>query len=927
MKFFPVQQFQNDSLSCLTEIAMIKLTNEELAKYNQSLLNLFLSVIQQVSRLINKDTELDKIYEKGDQPTQLFIKLLSLFITGYLKSYLNLLEQSSDTSRQGLLTSLAIALKVSRVEDIDIFKICLDYWNVLVVDLYTTTRLQQNKSLGQFGSNSNSFGLGFTGSSASNNSIPPRLRGYLNFLSELREILISRMAKPEEVLIVEDENGQIVREILKDTDSVILYKSMRECLIYLTHLDPFDAQETMLNKLMKQVSEQEWSSSSQTLMHFKHSLLAFYANSTVIPMIFVQNRSWHQLNTLCWAIGSISGALSEQQEKTFLVRVIKDLLQLCEIKRGKEHKAVIASNIMYVVGQYPRFLRQHWKFLKTVIYKLFEFMHELHPGVQDMSVDTFIKIARKCKKKIIALQPNESRPFIEEIVENLGLTIKDLEPAQIRGFYEACGEIISAESDPSKRQNLIYKLMELPNQSWTQIITAANHNTEILFDSKTVRQIVLVLQTNSKVCNSLKSHYIVQLSRIYLDMLQCYRMYSGFVSMKVSKDPQAVRHADTKLMRSVKKESLNLIKSFVVNSSDSDKEVILTKFVPQLLDFVLTDYKQNVADAREMEVLALFTEIINKVGVNIVQNETAFEVFFSKLFDHLFQCTLEMINKDFQSFPDHRVNFFRLLQAINSKSFSALLRLNPQQFQLCMDSIIWAMQHLDRNIADIGLETLNDLLINIQKSEVSNQFYQTYFLSLLSDLLGLLTDTFHKPGFKFQSSILAHLFDIVANNHITIPLFSGNNHPFQGQNFPNNQTFVKTYTCHLLHKHFSNVSQQQIEMFVDGLFKLNRDIIKFKEHIRDFLIQLKEFNPQPTPSNSAASNANNNASITNTNEDLYLEEKAAAQANEEKLQREKLSQVPGLLFASKIDQEDQDEDGENNNNTINNSNNVDDDDL
>jgi hypothetical protein len=34
------------------------------------------------------------------------------------------------------------------------------------------------------------------------------------------------------------------------------------------------------------------------------------------------------------------------------------------------------------VGQYPRFLRAHWKFLKTVVNKLFEFMHETHPGVQ-----------------------------------------------------------------------------------------------------------------------------------------------------------------------------------------------------------------------------------------------------------------------------------------------------------------------------------------------------------------------------------------------------------------------------------------------------------------------------------------------------------------------------------------------------------------
>jgi hypothetical protein len=50
------------------------------------------------------------------------------------------------------------------------------------------------------------------------------------------------------------------------------------------------------------------------------------------------------------------------------------------MKRGKDNKAIVASNIMYIVGQYPRFLKAHWKFLKTVVNKLFEFMHETHEG-------------------------------------------------------------------------------------------------------------------------------------------------------------------------------------------------------------------------------------------------------------------------------------------------------------------------------------------------------------------------------------------------------------------------------------------------------------------------------------------------------------------------------------------------------------------
>ena len=60
--------------------------------------------------------------------------------------------------------------------------------------------------------------------------------------------------------------------------------------------------------------------------------------------------SWKKLSALCWAIGSISGTLEEDAEKKFVVRVIKDLLSLCESKRGKDNKAVVASNIMYVVG-------------------------------------------------------------------------------------------------------------------------------------------------------------------------------------------------------------------------------------------------------------------------------------------------------------------------------------------------------------------------------------------------------------------------------------------------------------------------------------------------------------------------------------------------------------------------------------------------
>jgi CRM1 / Exportin repeat 2 len=56
------------------------------------------------------------------------------------------------------------------------------------------------------------------------------------------------------VLIVEDENGEIVRETTRDTEAIAQYKTMRETLVYLTHLHYEDTESIMLDKLAMQVS-------------------------------------------------------------------------------------------------------------------------------------------------------------------------------------------------------------------------------------------------------------------------------------------------------------------------------------------------------------------------------------------------------------------------------------------------------------------------------------------------------------------------------------------------------------------------------------------------------------------------------------------------------------------------------------------------
>lgn len=43
------------------------------------------------------------------------------------------------------------------------------------------------------------------------------------------------------------------------------------------------------------------------------------------------------------------------------------------------------------------------------------------------------------------------------------------------------------------------------------------------------------------------------------------------------------------------------------------------------------------------------------------------------IMENVFECTLDMINKDFSEFPEHRVEFFTLLRAVNLNCFPGKL--------------------------------------------------------------------------------------------------------------------------------------------------------------------------------------------------------------------------------------------------------------
>lgn len=143
-------------------------------------------------------------------------------------------------------------------EHAEVFKVGLDYWNRFVPDIYTSVQqasIQLTNPL-------------FAARNPSAPSQYPRLLLYDSTLKGLRKLMVECMVKPEEVLIATDEHGNVVRDFVKDTDVQQQYKTMRETLVYLSHLDHADTEKQMLDKLRMQLNGEEW--------------------------------DWDRLNTLCW---------------------------------------------------------------------------------------------------------------------------------------------------------------------------------------------------------------------------------------------------------------------------------------------------------------------------------------------------------------------------------------------------------------------------------------------------------------------------------------------------------------------------------------------------------------------------------------------------------------------------------------------------
>lgn len=218
-----------------------------------------------------------------------------------------------------------------------------------------------------------------------------------------------------------------------------------------------------------------------------------------------------------------------------------------------------------------------------------------------------------------------------------------------------------------------------------------------------------------------------------------------------------------------------------------------------------------------------------------------------------------------------------MIKVIISKCFSIVARMPPKLKQHILDSILWAIKHVDRNIHEMGL----DMLLEFLRSMIMiggkglDAFYKGFFTRILKDQLAVLTDKLHKAGFPKQCQTIHMLLNPVTTGKIRVPIL-----PESADNLKATSHFLMK----LLAAQFKQLSREKATDFVRRIMRDSRQRVVegstefsgFETLLRDFLLTLNMW------SNTEMRELD--AIHIRRNEDKRMREIRAAKA-----------QVPGLL--------------------------------
>ena len=757
--------------------------------YTEEVLDLFYEIFDSpqlpeefstiINQVFNMMVQAVNSYITSQQPFDFnsnlhFSQILPMTLTVFLEKFGRFLETPENLEQ--IQVVLQWLLELMNVDDYDILQTCCNFWLVISRRCHQEQKTNQNQQTAL-------------------------TEIYAPALPHVRRSLIEKMQRPDDIIIVEDETGNLIREHRRNTQTLMIYSLMKECLVLLTSIDPDDTISAIQTNI--DILSNDWS-----------------------PDIY---------DRVCWSVGAISRVLDFDREKTFITQLIRIQLDMSQRCPDPNDRARIASGIMHICSQYPRFLQKFPNFLRTVVMKLFDFMHQTDvQGVQEMAVESFKKITTGCKRQF-GLKPPDSNdpPFIVEIISNYPSIIADLEPAFRIIFFEALSIVISNSRRAEATEQLDQLLGPL-NEQWSECMDNFNPSNMDIVD-----HIAYILGCNAAIALNMKQLFHNQFMSIFPQMMMVYSSLGSYENETIAAG-QITQEAN-KLILKAKSSIVEVIKNFVLKTQNPESTI--PEIIPELAETVFPEYGSSDPMARTPEVLNLLSILFKQMQAPV--NE-----YLSPILEAIFTPTVDMIREDFISNTTFRLPFYQLLEELVKYYLPNLISM-PEGFDQVILTIQWGYKHPTHEVCDKSLDILLLLFKKVRddtNEQIYQDFLQNYYTGFITDMFSILTDTIHK--FAIDKNILI-LIELLKNTEVTLDpeAIAESIFPF-----------------------FVNRDPQLVLQFVTELIRTSTNNIQFKDIIKNFLVTTRQYLPKD-PDLLKEENAERDIENQNyLNENVYIPE-------------------------------------------------------
>jgi len=605
----------------------------------------------------------------------------------------------------------------------------------------------------------------------SNNGKDPLPTVYIELFKLLRRVIIERMPKPIKTVSVIDDDGKTRLFTSVISTYGTFFSTVRECIVFLTNFD----QEDMMTAVLDRFNE--------------------FSNDKICMK---------SLQSLCWAIGSMAGSLSTENEIDFLYTIFQHIFHFCASFENTNHRICIAEGLCFISTQFHKFFMSNFMLFKSIFMKILDFVQEPHQELQSFAIDSLKALGHRCKFFISQIQPDETETLLDTVMSMVPNMFADIKLENLPDFYEFLSILINYSSENETIHNTKWLFHDIESKiraSWTQPLETPGslETTSVMIRSLSKLPLYMkIINEEQKILEFIE------------EIIQYYLYLSEPLSNSVSSDGfltplgQEIISAKTEIIYFLEKIP------FFLYQCEPLYSLVLSAAFSVLID----DFEFSKPVTKVSEVLSLYCNLMWRMP-----NEIADKL--NLIFEKAYKPVMDMIQNDFESFPEFRVLLFRLIQSLCHRK-SLFSEMQISYIESIYECLKWGCIHPYQGINDMSFFSLINLMKEVSLNSLDPQCYMFLEKNAINTVVfafEMLLSVEYKSSFKSQTQLIRELFSMDYIRKSTSQI------------------------CELLVDTFHNVNPEQTCSVIRELLSPSTDLADYRYILRDFLIKNRQLNP------------------------------------------------------------------------------------